>query len=646
MLKSLAANMSDKDKSELKAELERKKQRLAQIREEKKRKEEERKKKEADQKKELVQNEESDIEKKRREAEALLQSMGITSEPSVVHPLRVVTADTCLFHYLVPPTSPPSKSVSTPSEAGSQDSADCTLGARTFHWDTDPSVLQLQADLGRGAIKLEMAKITQVDFPPREIVTYTKETQTPVIAQKTEAEEEEEDIVPKQAIEPEPEQIQKEEVNEGALRELTEEEKQQILHSDEFLTFFDHSTRIIERALAEHKDLFFDYSGKDLEEKEGELQGGTKLSLNRQFFDERWSKHRVVTCMDWSPQYPELLVASYNNNEDVPHEPDGVALVWNMKFKKTTPEYVFHCQSSVMSASFARFHPNLVVGGTYSGQIVLWDNRSNKRTPVQRTPLSAAAHTHPVYCVNVIGSQNAHNLISVSTDGKICSWSLDMLSQPQDSMELMHKQSKAVAVTCMSFPLGDVNNFVVGSEEGSIYTACRHGSKAGISEIFDGHQGPITGIHYHTAAGPADFSHLFITSSFDWTVKLWTTKNNKPLYSFEDNSDYVYDVMWSPTHPALFACVDGMGRLDLWNLNNDTEVPTASITVDSNPALNRVKWTQTGREIAVGDSEGQILIYDVGEQIAVPRNDEWTRFAHTLAEINANRADAEEELAA
>lgn len=43
-------------------------------------------------------------------------------------------------------------------------------------------------------------------------------------------------------------------------------------------------------------------------------------------------------------QYPELLVASYNNNEEAPHEPDGVALVWNMKYKKTTPEYTFHCQ--------------------------------------------------------------------------------------------------------------------------------------------------------------------------------------------------------------------------------------------------------------------------------------------------------------
>ncbi|KAM5265146.1 cytoplasmic dynein 1 intermediate chain 2 isoform 6-T8 [Hipposideros larvatus] len=611
------------DKSELKAELERKKQRLAQIREEKKRKEEERKKKETDQKKEAVApvQEESDLEKKRREAEALLQSMGLTPESPIVFS----------EYWVPPPMSPSSKSVSTPSEAGSQDSGDGAVGSR------------------RGPIKLGMAKITQVDFPPREIVTYTKETQTPVMAQPKEDEEEEDDVVtPKPPIEPEEEKtIKKDEENDSKAppHELTEEEKQQILHCEEFLSFFDHSTRIVERALSEQINIFFDYSGRDLEDKEGEIQAGAKLSLNRQFFDERWSKHRVVSCLDWSSQYPELLVASYNNNDDAPHEPDGVALVWNMKYKKTTPEYVFHCQSAVMSATFAKFHPNLVVGGTYSGQIVLWDNRSNKRTPVQRTPLSAAAHTHPVYCVNVVGTQNAHNLISISTDGKICSWSLDMLSHPQDSMELVHKQSKAVAVTSMSFPVGDVNNFVVGSEEGSVYTACRHGSKAGISEMFEGHQGPITGIHCHAAVGAVDFSHLFVTSSFDWTVKLWTTKNNKPLYSFEDNSDYVYDVMWSPTHPALFACVDGMGRLDLWNLNNDTEVPTASISVEGNPALNRVRWTHSGREIAVGDSEGQIVIYDVGEQIAVPRNDEWARFGRTLAEINANRADAEEEAA-
>uniref|UniRef100_A0A673YQH9 Dynein cytoplasmic 1 intermediate chain 2 n=1 Tax=Salmo trutta TaxID=8032 RepID=A0A673YQH9_SALTR len=588
------------DKSELKAELERKKQRLAQIREEKKRKEDERKKKEADLKKDAAPLDDSDLEKKRRETDALLQSMGITSADVPVVP---------------PPMSPTSKSAGTPSEAGSQDSGDGAVGSRTLHWDSDPSALQLHSDSERGPLKLGMAKITHVDFPPKETVSYTKETQTPVTTQQKEddEEEEEEEIAPPQPVlEIQTEKPDQKEEEEAPPQELTEEEKLQILHSSEFITFFDHSTRIVERALSEHVDVFFDYSGREMEEKEGEIQAGAKLFLNRQFVDERWSKHRVVTCLDWSPQYPELLVASYNNNEEAPHEPDGVALVWNMKYKKNTPEYVFHCQSAVMSAAFARFHPNLVVGGTYSGQLVLWDNRSNKRTPVQRTPLSAASTTTKM-----------------------------ILSQP-DSLELVFKQSKAVAVTSMSFPLGDVNNFAVGSEDGSVYMACRHGSKAGISEMFEGHHGPITGIDCHTATGPVDFSHLFVTSSFDWTVKLWSTKNNKPLYSFEDNSDYVYDVMWSPTHPALFACVDGVGHLDLWNLNNDTEVPTASTTVEGNPALNRVRWAHSGKEIAVGDSDGQILVYDVGEQIAVSRNDEWTRFVRTLAEINENRDDAEE----
>ncbi|XP_061776915.1 dynein, cytoplasmic 1, intermediate chain 2a-like isoform X2 [Nerophis ophidion] len=635
------------DKSELKAELERKKQRIAQIREEKKRKEEEKKKKDGDSKR-AVDHEDSDLERKRKEAEAMLQSVGITSDITHAQPLRVVTEDTCLFNYLVPaPMSPSNKSVG--SDAGSQDSGDGNAGPRTLHWDPDPSTLQLHSDselLGRGTVKLTMSKVTQVDIVPKEMVSYSKETQTPTEAHtEQKADEDEEDEIsapPPTEDTQEDKEDQADQQEEDTIKELTEEEKLQLLHSEDFLSFFERGSRIVERALAEQVDVCFDYSGRDLEDKEGDLQAGAKLLLNRQFADERWTKNRVVTCLDWSPQYPELLVASYNNNEDCPHEPDGVALVWNMKYKKDTPEYIFHCQSEVMSASFAKFHPNLVVGGTYSGQIVLWDNRSNKRTPVQRTPLSAAAHTHPVYCVSVVGTQNANNLISISTDGKMCSWSLDMLSQPQDSLELVFKQSKAVAVTSMAFPLGDVNNFVVGSEDGSVYTACRHGSKAGITEVFEGHHGPVTGLSCHTAAGPVDFSHLFISASFDWTVKLWSTKSTRPLYSFEDSCDYVYDAMWSPTHPALFACVDLAGRLDLWNLNHDTEVPTASVYVEGAPALNRVRWSHSGKEIASGDSEGQVQVYDVGEQICVPKADEWTRFVRTLADINQNRDEAEE----
>lgn len=320
------------DRSDLKAELERKKQRLAQIREEKKRKEEERKKKESEmlQRPENV-TEDSDLDRKRRETEALLQSIGISPEPPLVPT----------------PMSPSSQSVSPPSETGSQESIDGGTVERTLQWDTDPSALQLLADSVHGCRmqRLGASKIVQIDFMPKELVTYSKETQTPVASNQPEEEDDEELSVPKS--EPASQQLEEEktqEVEEVHPRELTNEEKEQIVHSEDFLFFFDRSIRVVERVLAEDKDIFFDYSGRDMEDKEGDLQAGSNLSFNRHFYDEHWSKHRVVTSLDWSPQYPELLVASYNTNEDAPHEPDGVVLVWNMKFKKATPEYIFHCQ--------------------------------------------------------------------------------------------------------------------------------------------------------------------------------------------------------------------------------------------------------------------------------------------------------------
>ncbi|EDV27646.1 uncharacterized protein TRIADDRAFT_20566, partial [Trichoplax adhaerens] len=420
--------------------------------------------------------------------------------------------------------------------------------------------------------------------------------------------------------------------------ELSEEEKKLILNSQDFTKFFLRATTIVERAITEDVDIFVDYTGGDDEDKEGMASDRDRVTLGRQFFDDHWSRHRTVTCIDWSPNFSELIAAAYNQNEEAPHEPDGIVLVWNMKFaKKETPEFIFRCQSSVMSVAFSQFHPNIVIGGTHSGQVVLWDSRSYKRTPVQRTPLSAAAHTHPVFCIDVLGTQNANNLISICNDGKLCSWSLDMLSQPQDTMELQYKQ-KVVPVNCMAFPTNDVNNFIVGSEEGTVYSGSRHGNKAGINEAFESHQAPVAAISTHHANTQVDFTHLFLTSSFDWSVKLWTQKATRPLHSFEGYSDYVYDVKWSPIHPAVFASADGSGRLDLWNINKDTEVSKYSEVITNNIALNCLKWSQSGNQLVAGDADGKVYVYNVGENLALPLPDESSRLAATIQELQINSA--------
>ncbi|XP_053988570.1 cytoplasmic dynein 1 intermediate chain-like isoform X23 [Hylaeus anthracinus] len=634
--------------SDRKAELERKKAKLQAIREEKERRRREKEQKDVEEATVRVAGVDKDH---RKELDAMLSSLGVAPVSDVLSSLSSMNSLT------------PEQSANATPDASLQPS----------------SINSAQSSAGRRKNReLTIVSVAHTNIPPKEPVVYNKQTQTIqttltshdahafdyyVLTFDDGQAEDEENSLPHmdgfqsklppgilphglpqvKEVQPAVTQVEQEKEKEKPkeVQELSEEEKQMIILSEEFQRFLDRTSRIVERALGESVDIYTDYTGNMDGEDGIDEKSHQRLWLNRSFFCDRWSRNRCVTSMDWSPQFPELLAASYNNNDDTPNDPDGVCLVWNTKFKKTTPEFIFHCQSPVLSITFARFHPNLILGGTYSGQIVLWDNRVQKRTPIQRTPLSANAHTHPVYCLNVVGAQNAHNLISISTDGKLRSWSLDMLSQPQEKLELYAKQSKSIAATCLAFPHGDVNNFVVGSEDGTVYSACRHGTKAGVLETYEGHQGPVTGISAHGVQGGIDFSHLFLTSSFDWTIKLWSLKENKPLYSFEHNGDYVYDVAWSPTHPALFAAVDDSGRLDLWNLNQDTEVPTASIMIEGCPALNKVSWTPSGLHVTVGDDTGKIWVYDVAEHLAHPRIDEWNKFLYTQQELNNNKADDE-----
>ncbi|XP_076653249.1 cytoplasmic dynein 1 intermediate chain short wing isoform X16 [Halictus rubicundus] len=639
--------------SDRKAELERKKAKLQAIREEKERRKREKEQKDVEEATVRAAGTDKDH---RKELDAMLSSLGVAPVSDVLSSLSSMNSLT------------PEQSANATPDASLQPS----------------SINSAQSSAGRRKNReLTIVSVAHTNIPPKEPVVYNKQTQTiqtthtshdgyfeidwwrprKVLTFDDGQAEDEENSLPHmdgfqsklppgilphglpqvKEVQPAVTQVEQEKEKEipKEVRELSEEEKQMIILSEDFQRFFDRTSRIVERALGESVDIYTDYAGNMDGEDGMDEKSHQRLWLNRSFFCDRWSRNRCVTSMDWSPQFPELLVASYNNNDDIPNDPDGVCLVWNTKFKKTTPEFIFHCQSPVLSVTFAKFHPNLILGGTYSGQIVLWDNRVQKRTPIQRTPLSANAHTHPVYCLNVVGAQNAHNLISISTDGKMCSWSLDMLSQPQERLELTTKQSKPIASTCLAFPQGDVNNFVVGSEDGTVYSACRHGTKAGVLETYEGHQGPVTGVSAHAEQAGIDFSHLFLTSSIDWTIKLWSLKENKPLYSFEHNGDYVYDVAWSPTHPALFAAVDDSGRLDLWNLNQDTEVPTASIMIDGCPALNRVSWTPSGLHVTVGDDTGKIWVYDVAEHLAHPRIDEWNKFLYTQQELRNNKADEE-----
>ncbi|KAF8492500.1 dynein intermediate chain [Gautieria morchelliformis] len=547
---------------------------------------------------------------------------------------------------------PGSGRLSRASNASDQPSLTTTL----IHPNGDHSQLQQE----RFVPDLIDVQQELFELPRKERVIYNKEVQTTevatdpivipadnVVQQRISREQLEAETAAARDKELEAETVQLEKEIEEEIRELTEEERASIFIAPEFIDFLEQSSKIVQRALSDGYDYIRDYTiGADTGTDDSE---GKRVKRVCAFWDERWCKNRSITDVDWSPKYSELSVASYNKNPAALNEPDGIVAVWNLHLLER-PEFVFHSQSDVLSVCFSPFHSNLVFGGTYSGQILLWDTRS-KHLPVLKTPLSAAGHTHPVYAMQMVGTQNAHNLITSSTDGMVCSWLVDMLAQPQETLELVHaghNKTNEVSVTTLDFPDNETTTFFVGTEEGNVYQANRYdraGAKAGLhqTDVYRGHAGPVMGIHFHPLIGSVDFSDYFLTCSVDWTVKLWRKSTaNKPtntaqsisyLYSFDEADDYVYDVKWHPSHPAVFGTVDGSGKFDLWNLNADTEVPVVSTPVGENRAINKLEWDRKdGRRAALGSSDGQLYIYDIGD-MAIPRESEWTDLQRTIASI-------------
>ncbi|KAJ9134036.1 Cytoplasmic dynein 1 intermediate chain 2 [Pleurostoma richardsiae] len=457
-------------------------------------------------------------------------------------------------------------------------------------------------------------------------------------------------------------------------RALSSEELNAVVASDEFVDFLERSTKVIEKALDQY-DVLTDYTLHGHEIDDEDDQGNTggkgrrKVKEIRQFYDERWSRKRMISAIDFSPKFQELLLASYTKNPTAPHEPDGIVQVWNLNLHDR-PEFVFHAQSDILTAKFSPFHPNLIIGGAYSGQVLLWDTRA-RATPVQKTPLTGYGHTHPVYAVDIVGTQNANNIISCSTDGAVCGWTVDMLAQPQESLILAApppSKTEDLSPTCLAFPQADPTFFLVGSEEGTIFPCHRYdraGAKAGVDArvSYKGHAAPVMSVDFHPARGPVDLGDLVLSSSLDWSVKLWKVRapaatstlggvgavgegTVAPLMEFM-REDVVYDATWSPVKPGVFSLVDGAGWLELWDITIETEEPVARISPSPrkdgrtmlSKSLNKVTWEQQeGKRLATGGIDGSLTVFEVGPDLGGKeslKNEEWTNVKKLINRVEA-----------
>jgi len=252
---------------------------------------------------------------------------------------------------------------------------------------------------------------------------------------------------------------------------------------------------------------------------------------------------------------------------------------------------------------------------------------------VNRTSLSSG-HTHPVYALELVSVVNRlHNIVSMSTDGHLCVWSDNNLHQCSKEVRMKHGKEE-ITTTSFAFPKTTQNSLIMGSDEGWLYKGHVYDNE-GIYDAFQAHKAPITSVQYHPSQKSNNLAEYFLTSSFDWTVKLWSNKINRPLLTFESARDYVFDVQWSPVHPALFAMGDGTGRLDIWNISGDSDVPSLTALIDQSPsgeraAISRVSWSENGSQIAAGSSSGAVHVFVLREDLVIPNTDDASQIIDRL----------------
>ena len=429
-----------------------------------------------------------------------------------------------------------------------------------------------------------------------------------------------------------------------AMRKITEKNLFYSKNENNLKSFYDKDFHILDEALSSND--IYDICNSYYNEEEADVNISKKTLATHlcDLYDEQCNG-RIVTALDWSNRQIDLFLAAFSGTDDF-NQQSGLIQLWSLLNRKN-PEYVINYQTELTSAIFYKDNPKLVIGGSVTGQIMFWDIKSGKQVPEQKSPLGVgnenSSHCYPIHCLTTVGKDN--NLISISTDGVLCEWTLSNLSAPINRYVLnpngMYDQDKEdlneIGPLCIGECFSSPNSFIVGTDENDIYNVKLEEKKYDIIDQYKGSKGPIFCVSPHplSAEGDKSFCDLFLSCGADWSTKLWSTSQpEEPLLTFNQSKDYVYSAKWHPFNPSIFATADGSGYIDIWDLNRDKEIPT--FRYDLRTAVNKLAWSCDGKKLATGDVNGHISIFNSEKDVVNFKIEEIKKFGNIIEEIKKN----------
>lgn len=410
---------------------------------------------------------------------------------------------------------------------------------------------------------------------------------------------------------------------EDAKTESEESQMEKLLQSPKFQL----AVLIMERALAnnvfnQQQKIFRGLITQDPFRPNIEFKYG--LDLLWTFKSIHTDGHPIIT-MQWHPINSDILAVGYGKFYYSDNKP-GTVFCWNVK-NPSQPEREYYFSNSVTSLSFSQFEPNLLAVGLYDGTVAILDICKKNVELLMITKPSATTSYEPIWNLEWFAPDdyniNDNHVISVCEDGTVSSYvatksndliRIEMLktyiSESKVKGVYKPKQCAANEIPITKSATGlilarhpvEPTVFFVGTGEGTVHK-CSENYQNQHVDILMAHSGPVYGLQFSHFC-----SKLFLTCGADSCINIWADEIKEPLATLSIAFNPIDGAEWCPANSTIIANICG-NSIYLWDLQRKTYMP-ASEHINPNNCRNTVlKFSPSGKNLAVGDIEGNLNIY-------------------------------------
>ncbi|XP_037325776.2 dynein axonemal intermediate chain 3 [Pungitius pungitius] len=164
-------------------------------------------------------------------------------------------------------------------------------------------------------------------------------------------------------------------------RELSDEEKEEILRSERVQIFFQKVTSSMLKALQQETimNVFVDQwkaLGAASEDEHRSPEFPKHLLLFKVFSDQNYAKGKKISTLNWHPTFHGVIAVALTQKrtEDSPmFDSEDSFIVFYSFSDSSHAQLLLECPGDIFAFEFCPSDPNIIVGGCRNGQVVLWD---------------------------------------------------------------------------------------------------------------------------------------------------------------------------------------------------------------------------------------------------------------------------------